>query len=289
MQPDTHPSVAIVAMGHSNQAWLRRMYNNNSEFFAHVVHERLKKLFMDRDDLAGLIRGAFADMPEMLDEAAGMAETFSITPEESESLEGFAKHIGEQITTREIGEAYDKVWAINHMGKVLKGVDMIFAMDDLRREKERYNEMLEGDIPIMTSRAYPEFNSLEYPLDAVVEDLGWVYFTNTVIYAIAYAIHKGYKRIGLYGCDFHDPTNVKSEDARANAEFFLGIAHERGVKLEVAEGSTTMNMHKPQALYGYAEQPIIRAHGMEMHYNGNTWNVRSIENGTDEADGGTEA
>ena len=273
---ETRPSVAIVAMGVSNQGWLKRMYNGDDpRFFSHVIRERFKECFPTPEVVKKRLDQFFPDIP-MSDQEKEALTNLAHPPEHQEALDKLSQALGMRKTIAEIGEPFDQIWAINHMGKVLKKVDMIFAMDDLRREFPRYNDMLTGEVPVMTSKAYPEFNCLEYPIDEVAEDIGWVYFTNTVVYAVAYAIYKGFKRISLFGCDFHYDHGGRSEQARANCEFMLGVAHARGIKIEVAAGSTTMDQNKTMQLYGYAEQPEIKkSDGSSLKFDGKKWNVIS--------------
>ncbi len=247
-------SVAIVAMGASNQQWFRRCYRGGSpEFFQKTV----------MDNFGHALRG------------------YQIAPEEENMLRAIAQKAGERKLLQEIGPPFDEVWAINHMGKMLKDIDLIIAMDDLRHEKERYEGMMNGEIPILTSTVYPEFNCIEYPLREVINELHpgnvsylGTYFRNTVSFAVAYAIYKGFDRISLYGCDFYYDGGVKTEEARANCEFWLGFAHARGIKIEVSEGSTTLDMNKPQKLYGYAEQPQIPFNEtQDLIWTGKGWEI----------------
>ena len=239
-------SVAIVAMGTTNQEWFRRCYSgDNTKLNARIVKEQM---------LVAL-RG------------------HQLSPQDVALVNQLCGTLGKRYTDRILGQPFDQVWAINHMGKLIKEVDLIFAMDDLKKEEDRYNTMLTGDVPIMTSTVYPEYNCIEYPLNDVLHDLGQLYFKNTIAYAMAYAIHKKFERIGLFGCDFYyEDNSARSEQARANCEFWMGVAHARGIKLEVSKGSTTMDMNKVNLLYGYAKQPVVKyddKHNLE--FNGKQW------------------
>ena len=276
-------SVAIVAMGTSNQVWLKRSYRgDSSDFFTKVIAERFQKCVSD----------------------------IGVTQQEAAVLKGISKTLAKRKMVQEVGLPFDQVWGINHIGKVLRksekpgdgGLTLIIAMDDLRKEKERYGDMLTGDIPIMTSKAYPEFpKSIEYPIRDIVKFLhkpvaehacdqmikileeskarvsketiqsirDWAhnsstisfmgdYIRNSVTAAVILAAYTGFGRIALYGADFYyDENSGKSEQARANCEFWMGFCHALGIKLEVAIGSTTLDMNKPRGLYGYAEQPPL--------------------------------
>lgn len=277
-------SVAIVAMGPSKEAWFKRAYRGDDPaFYAHVFRQRLGQLVPSEQDMHNNMVRGFSDVrltPEQEAWLDGMAKAFSPDLDQQKMIADFAEILGKQATIDEVGEHYDHVWGVNHMGKLLKDLDMIFAMDDLRVEQFRYGAMLTGDVPIMTCKAYDEYNSIEYPLSEVVNDVldGEKYITNSVCYAVAYAMLKGYKRIGLYGCDFHYPGIEKSEQARGNCEWLLGRCEERGIQIEIAEGSTLMDRHKIPQFYGYAEQPVLdNPDGTKSKFNPETkvWDVIS--------------
>ena len=107
----------------------------------------------------------------------------------------------------------DEVWVINKMGVSVKH-DMLFRMDDMRHcypcnnksykggnvtgaksIHDTYDEFLRNhDKPIVTSMAYPEYPmAIEYPLEAVINTIGYSYFRTTPAYAAAFAIHIGVK------------------------------------------------------------------------------------------------
>jgi len=165
----------------------------------------------------------------------------------------------------------DETWVINKLGDVLKH-DMVFRMDDLRKLRdcndkpgmnkdgmsidERQNEWMKNhDKPIITSTPYPEYpTSVAYPLEAVINTLNTNYLLTTPAYAIAFAIHIGVKCMKIYGCDFVYKENPYiSEQGRGNCEFLLAIAHERGIKIEIAKTSTLLGMNLDIAdhLYSY--------------------------------------
>ena len=258
----TEKSVAIVAMGPSKEMWIRRMHRNDDPaFFTHVMNGRMGQIVPETEKLREMLLHGFHDLN--LDDnqkgwLMGMAEAFSPNEEQREMIAHFTADIGKQATINEVGAPYTHVWGINHMGKVLKGLDMIFAMDDLRVEQHRWETMLTGETPIMSCEAYPEYNSLKYPLSEIVQFLGGeMYLVNSCCYALAYALYEGYTRVGLYGCDFHYPGIEQNEQARSNLEWLIGRAEMMGVKIEIAEGSTVMNRHKPAEFYGFATQPIV--------------------------------
>lgn len=157
----------------------------------------------------------------------------------------------------------DEVWGVNALPDVVH-CDRVFHMDDVRIQEIRAAALPDSNIahmlawmrrhpgPIYTSRAHPDYPGLvAYPLQAVLRDLGEAYFNSTVAYAVAFAIHIGVKSILLFGCDFTYPNSHQAEQGRACVEFWLGVAMERGVEIQIAERSSLMDAVQQRPLYGF--------------------------------------
>lgn len=171
-------------------------------------------------------------------------------------------------TVKRLGgrKAYcDETWAINAHGQVLD-CDLIFHMDDVRvqeiRTKERPDcniaKMLEWlrttKTPVMTSRPHPDYPALvAYPLEDVINKVGYDYFNSTAAYAVAYAIAIGVKKMSLWGFDFTYPRNEDAERGRGCVEYWIGVAMARGIKIAVPKISTLLDAYVPQRerFYGY--------------------------------------
>lgn len=168
----------------------------------------------------------------------------------------------------------DETWVVNKLGSVYQH-DLVFRMDDLRKprkcnlqkgtnkENGRFiNDTQEDwmkihDKPIITSTAYPEYpTSVSYPLEGVINTIGYSYFITTPAYAAAFAIHIGVKHLKIYGCDYtYNHSQAVAEAGRGNLEFILGIGITKGMKVEVASSSTLLgtNLGINEQLYGYEE------------------------------------
>lgn len=160
---------------------------------------------------------------------------------------------------------YDEVWAINTMGGVIQH-DLLFHMDDCRIQEARAAanpehqvakmvEWLKTHPGFITSRAYPEYpGAIEFPLQEVLDAYHCTYLNNTVVYAFVYAMFIGVEHVTLFGADYSYPGNAhKAEEGRGCLEFWIGSAITRGMSVEVAEGSTLLDISKPasQRFYGY--------------------------------------
>lgn len=167
----------------------------------------------------------------------------------------------------------DEVWVINKMGVLIQH-DMLFRMDDMRTSYPCNNKCYEGgnadgsksihntydeflknhDKPIVTSTAYPEYpTAIEYPLEAVINTIGYSYFRTTPAYAAAFAIHIGVQQLRIYGCDFVYPNRYAAEAGRANMEFILGIGMTMGMEVWVPPSTTLLDSNAPtkEKMYGY--------------------------------------
>lgn len=175
----------------------------------------------------------------------------------------------------------DQVWAINALGDAIR-CDMVFHMDDIRiqeiravaRPDSNIAAMLEwlktSPAPVMTSRLHPAYPALvEYPLQDVINDLGFDYFNSTAAWAVGYAIHKGADKISLWGCDYTYPDAHDAEKGRACVEFWLGMAAARGIKIAMPKSTTLMDAmySRQERLYGYDTRTVKLEPGKDGQYN----------------------
>ena len=163
----------------------------------------------------------------------------------------------------------DQVWAINSLGDVVQ-CDLVFHMDDIRVQELRAAAAPQSNIavmvdwlktspvPVITSRAHPAYPALrEFPLEDVINALGYAYFNGTAAYAVAYAIFQGATKISLFGCDFSYANSHHAEKGRGCMEFWLGFAAARGIELGFADRTSLLDTIEDPAdpgelnVYGY--------------------------------------
>lgn len=153
---------------------------------------------------------------------------------------------------------WGEVWGINLINCAMR-VDRAFVMDPIGEYLDRYTghitkPLLSIDVPIYTTEHDPRFpTSVPYPLKEVVESTGVPCLTTTGAYAIAYALHIGVKELMLWGLDYTYPDKQIAEEGKANVEWLLCLAQQRGVAIGIAKGCTLLWAHKPreQRFYGY--------------------------------------
>ena len=84
-----------------------------------------------------------------------------------------------------------------------------------------------------------------YPKDEIVERFGR-YFTNTVAWMIALAIHEAPAEIGLWGVDMAADTEYGKQ--KPSCEYFIGLAVGAGITMQIPD---TSDLLKSRVLYGF--------------------------------------
>lgn len=164
---------------------------------------------------------------------------------------------------------FDEVWTIN-LGIRLIPHDLVFAMDDFSVNESVYknytNLFKEHDKPIMVSTLYPGYpTAIEYPIRDVVKKIGNFIPDNSVIYAMAYALYLGIKKVYLAGCDFSYYDATSAEKGAVAAAFLIGLGKGLGTEFIIPSNSTLMEMHNSimfkgehyYPMYGYLKHPLI--------------------------------
>ena len=115
--------------------------------------------------------------------------------------------------------------------------------------KPKYLRELHPEVP--DGVLFPR-REVQAELAAICEGNGGdSYFTNSVSWMLALAIHEGANEIGVYGVDMaQQGEGLASEYAhqRPSVEFFIGLALGRGIKVTVPD---TCDLLKNNLLYGF--------------------------------------
>jgi len=109
----------------------------------------------------------------------------------------------------------------------------------------------ETTVPVYMMEVDPDVPaSVRYPLREVA-DIGGMYLTSTVAFAIGLAILEGFEQIKLFGFDMSSQNEYAHQ--RPCIEWWAGIAKGRGIEIVVPPGSTLL---KGQ-LYGQDEEGLL--------------------------------
>lgn len=188
------------------------------------------------------------------------------------AIVAMGKSHGQFILAKTHSIEFDEVWAINSIAGVIFH-DRVFMMDPSSRFLDSDDAGTQTGImskvlkehkgPIYTCELDDRCPGLvEFPLEEVMNECKTGYFNNTVAYAIGFAIAAKVAEIHLYGIDFSYKGYVHfAEAGRANCEFLLSIAINRGIKVGIAQDSSLLDTNEPvqSKLYGYHRlaEPLV--------------------------------
>tara|TARA_R110000772_G_C13310276_1_gene440199 strand:- start:37721 stop:38392 length:672 start_codon:yes stop_codon:yes gene_type:complete len=136
-----------------------------------------------------------------------------------------------------------KIWCMAHRLNHFKRIDVGFEMHkhaDLVELGVDYLDWLDAPtIPVYTRwpSNYPACKP--YPLEDAIKLMGREYFTSSFSYMICKAILDGAKEIGLYGIDLSADDEYSYQ--RPGAEYLIGLAQGKGIKITIAKGSALLN------------------------------------------------
>ena len=149
------------------------------------------------------------------------------------------------------------IWGMNQLYRWIPRADRWFEMhkdylSDQVEDSDYLGWLKECQIPIYMLQRDPAIpNSIAYPIDSVVASVvKQYYFTSTVAYMLALAILEGFEQISIYGVDLAADSEYSYQ--KPNAEYLIGIATDRGIKVNVPVTSALM---KQRYLYGYQDKP----------------------------------
>jgi len=155
----------------------------------------------------------------------------------------------------------DEVWTLNR-GIRIYASDCAFVLDEIEAEMAadpEYGNAIEDYLcsgrPIITTRSpgddalHPQFQMkvFTYPAQAVLQYFALdpmksdPYWHNSVPMIIAYAAAIGVARLRVWGADYTMPDGRVLESDRANCEFWIGRALQRGMSVELPPNTTLCN------------------------------------------------
>ena len=90
--------------------------------------------------------------------------------------------------------------------------------------------------------------SIAYPKDEMVKKFGPWFFTSSLSWMFALAIHRGATEIGMWGVDMS--AQEEWEFQRSGCHFFIALAREMGIKVTIPHESDLL---RPPPFYGFRE------------------------------------
>lgn len=149
-----------------------------------------------------------------------------------------------------------ETWGVSDL-ILRRPVKLVFEMHDidafLRSEnpvvkiKQVIKEINRLGIPVITQKKHKLLpTAIPFPIDEIPFKC---YFTNSIAYMIAYAIHKKATEIELYGVALlYKEEYTKQQPC---IEFWLGVARGKGITVTVHGPSNIFSAEPYHGLYGY--------------------------------------
>jgi len=168
---------------------------------------------------------------------------------------------------------FDEVWSLNAAVHWMDGrvrFDTLFVLDYLDGERAKYPGYVEAiehwaarhQAPVITSIAGASAEKphiYEYPLGEVIAAAGktaHLYLHNSIPMIIAYALMLGVEELQIWGADYSHEATKRREEDRACAEYWIGYAAAKGMRIQAAPQSTLLNSNQPPRVYGYPFMPV---------------------------------
>lgn len=160
------------------------------------------------------------------------------------------------------GDANWEVWALPWDKRGWCKADRLFDMHDVAHLKtfmdaDYFERLRSLDVPLyMPSESEEVPNATVFPIDAAIEIAG-DYFSSTIAYMVALAIHEQAEEIALYGVDMAASSEYSHQ--RPNLEYILGIAKGRGIKVTIPWQSPVCKYDRIEnylTRYGYGDNKL---------------------------------
>lgn len=188
--------------------------------------------------------------PKVLDAEQGLVVT---DPKRSKvAIIGFAN------STRGMAPYDDpeyEIWGLNQIYRWIPREDRHFEihanfLDAVAEGTDHMEWLKKCPIPVYMTQHHAEIqNSVAYPVEKLAAEYG-DYFTSTIAYEIALAIHEGFTTIALYGIDLI--VGEEYDYQKACAEYYLGIAMGKGCTVIIPQASALL---KSTYRYGFQREP----------------------------------
>ena len=95
------------------------------------------------------------------------------------------------------------------------------------------------------------FHIGNYPIDKIVKRFGTAFFSDSVCYAIAYAVYIGAKKINLYGINQARENNKEYFQHKPGTDYWLGFARGMGIEVNVYGQKSEVGKTFDHKAYGY--------------------------------------
>ncbi len=147
------------------------------------------------------------------------------------------------------GKGYE-IWGVTQLN-LRREVDLVIDMNDYSENRWGPAETLEAtqsrNKAVHENVSYVDL--MTYPYRKIVKKFGSDYFSSTVAFAVALAIHRGAAEIEMYGVTLEVPSEYAYQ--KPCVEYWCGYARGKGIKVTSLGEHTTLFKTKDGLIYGY--------------------------------------
>lgn len=170
--------------------------------------------------------------------------------------------VGFATSSRDLAPWDDPDWEVWGLNQLYRHTPRVTRHFDIHLEWEKDNvegtdhrgwikEAGEQGIPCYMVNPDPNLPStVRYPIEEVIESTGIDYFTSTIAFELALAVHLGFSEIGIFGVDLI--VSQEYSEQKACCEFWCGYAHAKGINVRIPSQSALLTQ---QYRYGYESEP----------------------------------
>jgi hypothetical protein len=126
-------------------------------------------------------------------------------------------------------------------------IDMNVYEDDRWGIREKFEARYSRELAMEAGIPYIDLSN--YPIEEIIDYFKTDYFSNTIDYALAYAVYKGYSEIHLYGINMETDTEYVHQ--KPSVEYWVGRAQGMGVRVFIHGEHSSIMYTKDRLLYGY--------------------------------------
>ncbi len=170
-----------------------------------------------------------------------------------------------------------EIWGVNQLYRFIPRADRWFQIHTNWDDRDRWAPgtdqvkwLAECPIPVYMTDLNPVIpNGVRYPVEQVMAELKTHdYFTSSIAFMVALAIAEGFSEIGIYGIDLIIGREYFFE--KACVEFYLGIAHARGLSYHLPHGCALLWQshrygYQLEPDYGFFGLPKLEARKAQLH------------------------
>lgn len=103
---------------------------------------------------------------------------------------------------------------------------------------EELNYLAAKGVEIINTHRVKGLNATIFPIKTILKRFKRNYFSDSIAYMVAYALYKGCTKLRFYGVDMHTMSEYAQE--KGGIEYWLGRAEERGVEIELSQGTAVL-------------------------------------------------